>query len=144
MTGTNQNQARRRAPVQTNEIVPSTPKITATVVKMGGRFRTMRSSPEAGPYTPIRYARKYARPATITQQPAPTTVIAKVRGPCGCSLGAVAFACWLISVDGSAPDKELCDCFSGYEAGWGWSPDGTKIVSGLTEDLSVIDIATGE
>ena len=50
----------------------------------------------------------------------------------------------IISVDGSAPDKELCDCFSSYEAGWGWSPDGTKIVSGLTEDLSVIDIATGE
>lgn len=50
----------------------------------------------------------------------------------------------IIAVDGSAPDKELCDCFSSYEAGWGWSPDGTKIVSGLSEDLSVIDIATGE
>ena len=49
----------------------------------------------------------------------------------------------IIAVDGSAPDKELCDCFSSYEAGWGWSPDGTKIVSGLSEDLSVIDIATG-
>ena len=50
----------------------------------------------------------------------------------------------IIAVDGSAPDKELCDCFSSYEAGWGWSPDGTKIVSDLDEDLSVIDIATGE
>ena len=50
----------------------------------------------------------------------------------------------IISVDGSASDKELCDCFSSYEAGWGWSPDGTKIVSGLGEALSVIDIATGE
>lgn len=49
----------------------------------------------------------------------------------------------IIAVDGSAADKELCDCFSSYEAGWGWSPDGTKIVSGLSEDLSVIDIATG-
>jgi len=50
----------------------------------------------------------------------------------------------IIAVDGSAPDKELCDCFSSYEAGWDWSPDGTKIASGLNEDLSVIDIATGE
>jgi Tol biopolymer transport system component len=49
----------------------------------------------------------------------------------------------IIAVDGSAPDKELCDCFSSYDAGWGWSPDGMKIVSGLSEDLSVIDIATG-
>ena len=67
-------------------------------------------------------------------------------GPTNVAPGSVAdftrFA--IISVDGSAPDKELCDCFSSYEAGWGWSPDGTKIVSGLTEDLSVIDIATGE
>jgi hypothetical protein len=31
-----------------------TPKIAATDEKIGGRFRTMRSSPEAGPYTPIR------------------------------------------------------------------------------------------
>jgi Tol biopolymer transport system component len=50
----------------------------------------------------------------------------------------------IITIDGSAPDRELCDCFSSYEAGWSWSPDGTKIVSGLSEDLSVIDIATGE
>ena len=49
----------------------------------------------------------------------------------------------IITVDGSAPDKELCDCFSNYAVGWGWSPDGTKIVSGLGEELSVIDIATG-
>jgi Tol biopolymer transport system component len=50
----------------------------------------------------------------------------------------------IIDVDGSVPDKELCDCFSSYEAGWGFSPDGTKIVSELSEDLSVIDIATGD
>ena len=50
----------------------------------------------------------------------------------------------IITVDGSAPDKELCGCFRNYAIGWGWSPDGTKIVSNLAEDLSVIDIATGE
>ena len=50
----------------------------------------------------------------------------------------------IITVDGSAPDKELCDCFSSYAVGWGWSPDGTKLVSNLDGDLSVIDIATGE
>jgi hypothetical protein len=79
MTGINQNQARRRAPAQTNERVPITPKIAATDVKMGVRFGTICTAPETGAYTMIRYARKYARPATITQQPAPTTVIAKVR-----------------------------------------------------------------
>ena len=104
MTGINQNQARRRAPVQTNESVPMTPKIAPTDVKMGVRFGTICTAPEAGAYTTIRYARKYATPATITQQPAPTTVIAKVRGTCGCFLGAVAFACWLISVASTALD----------------------------------------
>ena len=67
-------------------------------------------------------------------------------GPTNVAPGSVAdftrFA--IISVDGSAPDKELCDCFSSYEAGWGWSPDGTKLVSGLDGELSVVDIATGE
>jgi hypothetical protein len=57
-TGINQNQARRRPPAQANESVPITPNTAATDVKIGGRFRTMRSSPEAGPYTPIRYAKK--------------------------------------------------------------------------------------
>ena len=101
-TGINQNQARRRAPVQTNESVPITAKIAATTAKMGPRFGTIRTNPVAGTYTMITYARKYARPATITQQPAPTTVMAKVRGTCGCSFGAVAFACWLISVASTA------------------------------------------
>ena len=50
----------------------------------------------------------------------------------------------IIAVDGSAPDKELCDCFSSYEAGWGWSPDGTKLISNLDGEFSVIDIETGE
>jgi hypothetical protein len=78
-TGINQNQARRRGPAQTNESVPSTPKIAAAEMKMGSRFGTICTAPEAGAYTRIRYTRKYARPATITQQPEPTTVIAKVR-----------------------------------------------------------------
>jgi hypothetical protein len=58
MTGTSQNQARRRAPVQTNASVPIAPKIAPTDVKMGVRFGTIRTAPEAGTYTTIRYARK--------------------------------------------------------------------------------------
>ena len=49
---------------------------------------------------------------------------------------------WVMDADGGDRVRLTRDATS--EVDPSWSPDGTKIVSNLAEDLSVIDIATGE
>ena len=50
----------------------------------------------------------------------------------------------IIAVDGSVPDRELTPSNFSFGSGWGWSPDGTKVVTSLRSSFEAVDIATGE
>jgi Tol biopolymer transport system component len=53
----------------------------------------------------------------------------------------------ILSVDGAVPDQELAPSGYSFGSGWGWSPDGTKVVWSRDPGdggLRMLDVATGD
>ena len=50
----------------------------------------------------------------------------------------------ILSVDGSVADRELAPAEFSFGSGWGWSPNGAKVVTSLPGGYTVIDLVTGE